>query len=761
MITDKTIPAGLSSLNDSQRVIAEDLLSKVERALKSNVEVEMENRVFSIKGAAGCVDKDTEFLTETGWKKISEYEPNDKVAQWDITNSEISFVQPQRYIKQGTEGFYHFKTTTIDMMLSKNHKIPTITSKGHYKDMTAEYASSLSSITIPRSFTINENKVSSVNISDELLRVLVMQSADGSFASDKKTRIRINVKKEAKKVRVLKLLEEAEIKHTIYPDDKFPDWVRVSYNPPSEICTKDLSMLWGCDLRQLHIIYDEIIRWDGSVAQRKNVKTKMFFGVKHNVDFVQYLMSVCSGNYCSITRDKREYKFGDIYTVNEASRNTSNIEIRGHRVIPFIPSEDGLEYCFTTDTGYWLARRNGKIFPTGNCGKSFLTAVLIGELKNITSKMMLTAPTHRALAVLTKMAEEHKIEAKTIHSYLKCKVVENYSTGTLELIQSLDKPIEPVDILFIDESSLVNSALFEMVQTQLFNNTIKVVVFVGDNNQLLPISKDDVNPIYTGTIPLTEYTLTEIVRQAKDNKIIQLVTKIREYVTSQEYPAFNTMEALIKESVCEDIEVCTKIDDFYKKYQEVDYKDSIIACHKNASVASYNKQARKFNLGKVPSIVPLESLVFNESHLEGEEQIHANNEIITVKSCEQCYDEINDIDYWKVVTTRDTMFRCVDQACLVEFNEKLSDIAKDAKKAVGATKTALWQRYFELKSSFQSVSYTYAGTITRLQGGSYPYVFIDFNELVSMANFLSRDDLYRLLYVGLSRASKNVIVFIK
>ena len=52
MITDKTIPAGLFQLNDSQRIIAEDLLSKVEKALKSNVEVEMENRVFSIKGAA-------------------------------------------------------------------------------------------------------------------------------------------------------------------------------------------------------------------------------------------------------------------------------------------------------------------------------------------------------------------------------------------------------------------------------------------------------------------------------------------------------------------------------------------------------------------------------------------------------------------------------------------------------------------------------------------------------------------------------------
>ena len=40
------------TLNYSQRTAAEDILNKVEKALKSNIEVEMENRVFSIKGAA-------------------------------------------------------------------------------------------------------------------------------------------------------------------------------------------------------------------------------------------------------------------------------------------------------------------------------------------------------------------------------------------------------------------------------------------------------------------------------------------------------------------------------------------------------------------------------------------------------------------------------------------------------------------------------------------------------------------------------------
>ena len=42
----------LDTLNDSQRVIAEDILSKVEKALRSNNEEPIENRIFSIKGAA-------------------------------------------------------------------------------------------------------------------------------------------------------------------------------------------------------------------------------------------------------------------------------------------------------------------------------------------------------------------------------------------------------------------------------------------------------------------------------------------------------------------------------------------------------------------------------------------------------------------------------------------------------------------------------------------------------------------------------------
>ena len=51
METEKQVMT-LDTLNDSQRVIAEGILSKVEKALRSNNEEPIENRIFSIKGAA-------------------------------------------------------------------------------------------------------------------------------------------------------------------------------------------------------------------------------------------------------------------------------------------------------------------------------------------------------------------------------------------------------------------------------------------------------------------------------------------------------------------------------------------------------------------------------------------------------------------------------------------------------------------------------------------------------------------------------------
>ena len=56
---------------------------------------------------SGCVDKDTEFLTPIGWKKISEYKQGDLVLQWNPDNS-TQFVNPSNYISEPEvrDGYY-------------------------------------------------------------------------------------------------------------------------------------------------------------------------------------------------------------------------------------------------------------------------------------------------------------------------------------------------------------------------------------------------------------------------------------------------------------------------------------------------------------------------------------------------------------------------------------------------------------------------------------------------------------------------------
>ena len=100
-----------------------------------------------------------------------------------------------------------------------------------------------------------------------------------------------------------------------------------------------------------------------------------------------------------------------------------------------------------------LEQRIFSIQGFSGSGKSTLMSVLLGEFKKMGNpKILTTTPTHRSLEVLKQMSLEHNIEAKTIHSYLNVKVVEDYSTGLYRLEQEGSKECTPVDVLVCDES---------------------------------------------------------------------------------------------------------------------------------------------------------------------------------------------------------------------------------------------------------------------------------------------------------------------
>lgn len=494
---------------------------------------------FILKGFAGCVDAETEYLTPQGWKKISNFSEGDSVLQWS-PDGETEFVKPE-FIKEPCDDLLHIKNKTTNMVLSANHRMPYISSKGNHNVKTVAELINQSVVKIPRSFRCPD--VEGLNVSDAMIRVLIMHSADGHMPNVENGRTWVNVKKENKKARVGKLLDDAGIKYTVQKSGV--DYKRFYYYAPQQIRTKDLSMLWGCNQQQLEVVADECIQWDGSITQRKNVKTKRFTGNKNNVDLIQYALSCCSGKYCSITKDNREYVNGDIFSVSQSQRNLSTLEFFNNKTtVSDFKTVDGYQYCFTTSSSFWLARRDGKIFPTGNSGKTHLLGEIISNYQG--NDVYCCAPTAKAASVL--MGKLQGVPVTTIHALLYRpvakdvseldeakekleqnpdsnrakaeykKAVKEFKANQVSFHLDVQELLGSNSLIIVDEASMVNNNIY----TDLMNLGCRVL-FVGDDGQLPPVKSGD---WFQESEP--DARLIEIHRQALESPIIRLSMSIRE-----------------------------------------------------------------------------------------------------------------------------------------------------------------------------------------------------------------------------------------
>ncbi len=145
----------------------------------------------------------------------------------------------------------------------------------------------------------------------------------------------------------------------------------------------------------------------------------------------------------------------------------------------------------------------------------------------------ITAPTNKAASVIGELMLKNNINKtpKTIHSFLGIKPYIDYKTGVESFVVDKKAKKSPVDVLIVDESSMISTELFELICEALDTNLVRYVLFVGDPNQLLPISGSS-NTIFELK---NQYKLIEIMRQAKDSYIIDIATKIKDMIENKKY----------------------------------------------------------------------------------------------------------------------------------------------------------------------------------------------------------------------------------
>jgi tRNA-splicing ligase RtcB len=318
----------------------------------------------------GCVDKNTEFLTPNGWKKISEYTSADDVLVYD-NKLELAHFESVNYVKLPCNEFYHIKTKYgVNQKLSAEHTIPyfkydrkstflnksTITAENLFKKHQ-----SLKHGFRGRFLTSFKMKNSTaINMTDSQIRLMVMICADGCFSNrdENSNRCVLRFKKERKIIRAKDIISEnnIEFKENI---DKLGITTLTIVSPFRFKC---LSHFWKSSPEQLKIICEEVLNWDG------NLKDKVYFTRnKDSADFMSYAFSACGKR--SVLREDINSTDGKIdYRV--FAHNNIKIGINGSPKtdIEIVKSEDGFKYCFTTSTGYWIMRRMGVVAITGNCG---------------------------------------------------------------------------------------------------------------------------------------------------------------------------------------------------------------------------------------------------------------------------------------------------------------------------------------------------------------------------------------------------------
>lgn len=261
------------------------------------------------------------------------------------------------------------------------------------------------------------------------------------------------------------------------------------------------------------------------------------------------------------------------------------------------------------------------------------------------------------------------------------------------------------------------------------------------------------------------------MRQAKESPIIQIATKLRKCIETQE---FMDLKEIVKEECSEEIECFIDKKKFIESYYSDEnwYKENkILASYTNNEVDDFNTLIRDqywkekgTSLLKIDSYLSGDMIRFKENlssdglFQKSERTLFHNGEEVMINIVKYIYHQETKLKFWKCTVlgrSQNKFFRVIDPDSIITYNKLLLKFANCAKDNRYPYNKLSWKKYFSLKNAFAKVQYIFASTIHKLQGSTYDTVHIDLASLLN--NKQMSDDLkYRLAYVAITRARKKV-----
>lgn len=319
----------------------------------------------------GCVDCDTEFFSEDGWKKISEYKNGDKVLQYNKDGT-AELVKPLKYHVKNSKFLWRVTAKNrLDMVVSEYHNVVYKSANSNnvkikpFHDImfSLDWNKNGFNGRIPKTFMYSGKGIA---MSEERIRLMVAIFADGSFKKEtKSTRCYFGIKKRRKRERIEMLLCSNNI--TYRKNGSF-----YVFDAPTR--EKHYPVEWyNMTNEQLEIVIDEMKHWDGCQFEVGHMPSFTTIH-KSDADFIQFAYTAIGYSAYIQTRDRRGQKRRIVdhdivvknleYCVCSGIRN-KDVDLR-HATYSGYKTKDGKMYCFTMPSGMWVMRRNDRIIITGN-----------------------------------------------------------------------------------------------------------------------------------------------------------------------------------------------------------------------------------------------------------------------------------------------------------------------------------------------------------------------------------------------------------
>lgn len=388
--------------------------------------------------------------------------------------------------------------------------------------------------------------------------------------------------------------------------------------------------------------------------------------------------------------------------------------------------------------------------PAGS-GKTFLMKSILEALESKGQNVVMVTPTHQAKNVLHKATGK---EVTTIHSLLKIHP-DTYEDQKHFTQSGEVEGLDEIDVLVVEEASMVDDELFGITGRTMPRKCR--ILAVGDKYQLQPVKHDPgvISPFFT---KFSTFEMNEVVRQAKDNPLIQVATEVR----NGQWLRSNWSKER-RQGVLHVPNVSKMLDTYLSKVNSPeDLLDYRILAYTNDCVDTFNGIIREHVYNTTEPFIPGEYLVTQMPVMVSNGKypvcVIENGEVVKIldvrqKTIDGMLPKVDNESFDVAVLTVEK-----EDGNVYEFHVLWDDLQKErfarylsvaagTYKSIRGNTKRYWRAFWGLKEQMIETKSLGASTVHKSQGTTVKGVCLYTQDM----GYAEPEILQQLVYVGLTR----------